>query len=74
MGPSAGLDIQKRDIPLASVGNQTLDYVSPSLDITVTISSRLLYTVGSRFMAGLRSRIFGCKLNRHKISISQTIL
>jgi len=27
-----------------------------------------IYTVGSRFTTGLRSRIFGCKSNRRKMS------
>jgi len=32
------------------------------------INTYRLYTVGSRFTAGLRYRIFGCKSNRRKTS------
>jgi len=68
VGPRAILEIQRRDISLASVGNQTLGYASLSLVVTMTTLSRLLYTVGSCFTTGLHPRIFGCKLNFRKMS------
>jgi hypothetical protein len=38
------------------------------IPLTVLKHNMLRNTVGSRFTTGLRSRIFGCKLNRLKTS------
>jgi hypothetical protein len=45
--------------------------VKPSLSMCIYIHTHThthTHTVGSRFMTGLRSRIFGCKSNRRKTS------